>query len=201
MKIYFGDDREKISREIKRELGDDYEVIEGSEVKFADLYNIFSGASLFSSERKILVKDFCEGEVELVRLKDFLDSANKVIVWESKLDKRSVGYKELKKAGVEMCEFKRPEVRNTEVFDVLDAAWAGKGKNAVMLCEKIEKTQDAYMFFGLMVTQMMKKYDIKQGRREKLALKELAECDKKMKSTGMEPWTLVKATLLTISRL
>ena len=84
------------------------------------------------------------------------------------------------------------------MFGILDTAMRN-GAEAVKAVEKIEEKQDPYMFFGLLVTQALKKYGMRQGTKEKKILKILAELDMQMKTTAMEPWLLVKAALVRIA--
>ena len=81
------------------------------------------------------------------------------------------------------------------MFEIFEMAMRD-GERAVRMCEQIELTQDPYMFFGLMVTQALKKFGVRQGVRERKILKELAELDVRMKTSGMEPWILVKMFLV-----
>ena len=199
LEIYYGDNRIKAEGAIKKTLGSGYEVIDGAELKTDDLPNIFMGTSLFTSERAILIKDLGENTEVWNKLINYIDTSNKVIIWEQKLDKRTAAYKELAKAGVKMVEFaltEAPEAR--EVFNILDTAWHD-GKKAVLKLEKIEMNQDPYMFVGLMVTQAIKKFEYRQGSKEKRVLKELSKLDIRMKSTSMQPWSLVKSFLLQVS--
>lgn len=55
--IFTGNDRPKIQSEIKKLLGEDYEVFDGENLTIQDIYNICLGNSLFSTVRKILIKD------------------------------------------------------------------------------------------------------------------------------------------------
>lgn len=200
MKIYYGDDRAKAERMIKRELGNGYEVIEGESLTLNDMPSVFLGMSLFSEIRNILIKDLGVNKECFSELIKYANSNNKVILWESKLDKRTNVYKELKKAGVAMVECASLEpAKNYEVFDVLEMAMKGNGEKAVRLAEKIEKTQDPFMFVGLLATQAIKKYETRQGGRERQVLKELADLDVKMKTTAEEPWNLIKVYLLRIA--
>ena len=140
LEIYYGDNRIKAEGAIKKTLGSGYEVIDGAELKTDDLPNIFMGTSLFTSERAILIKDLGENTEVWNKLINYIDTSNKVIIWEQKLDKRTTAYKELAKAGVKMVEFaltEAPEAR--EVFNILDTAWHD-GKKAVLKLDKIEKT-------------------------------------------------------------
>lgn len=86
------------------------------------------------------------------------------------------------------------------VFGVLDMALRD-GRRAVAQVEQIELEQDPYMFFGLLVTQALKKFEQRGGVREKRLLKELAKLDMEMKTTGLEPWMLIKAFLLRAKSL
>ena len=65
------------------------------------------------------------------------------------------------------------------------------------MCEKIETTNDPFMFMGLMVTQAVKKLQYNNPRAA-LALKALSAADLDMKSTSLEPWTIIKMALLKI---
>ena len=58
------------------------------------------------------------------------------------------------------------------------------------------------MFFGLMVSQALKKLEWKpNGAKEKRALGKLSELDMLMKTTSIEPWVLVKGFLTQLSSL
>ena len=199
IRIFYGDDRVRAQKEIKRLLSDNYEVVEGADLQATDLPSLFLGASLFSEERRILVKDMGENAVCFGELVKYLQTPHGVIVWESKLDKRTATYKTLVKQKIEIKEFKLMEAPEKKlVFDVFDEAWRGNGKRAVGMVEQIETTNDPYMFLGLLVSQVMRKLesgDRKAGR----AVKILAECDIKMKSTAFSPWTLIKAALVKLA--
>lgn len=201
IKIFYGENRLEAEKAVKRALGEDYEVYEGESLQVVDLPSIFRGTSLFGEgERKILLKDLAENSAVWEKIGDYLDTEHEVIIWEMKIDKRSAGYKRLKEAGAEMMEFperKRPEMNL--VFNILDTALVD-GKKAVAMVEKIELTQDPYMFFGLMVTQMLKKFESsRSGGRERKIIEEMAKVDIEMKSSSIEPWMLIKGLLLQIS--
>lgn len=199
LKIFSGDDRVKISQEVKKVLGEGYEVFEGGELKFSDLASLFFGTSLFSEKRKILVKDISENKEVFERIPEYVTTEHTVVIWETKLDKRTAAYKALKKAGVEFFEFKIPEPKDSkEVLNIFEVALRD-GEKAVRMVEKIENTQDPYMFFGLLVSQALRKFEWKQGRKEKRVLKELSKLDKQMKSTTFSPWQLLKSFLLLLS--
>lgn len=207
IRIFTGDDRVKISEKVKRELGEGYEVFEGESLTLADLASLFLGGSLFAVDgRKILVKDFSENKEVFAefaeRIEEWLKTDAEVIIWETKLDKRLVATKALVKAGVKVEEFKlREPVDMKAVFNIYDVALRD-GARAVAELTKIEATQDPYMFFGLMVSQALKKLEWRpNGAKEKRVLKELATVDMQMKSTAVEPWMLVKSFLLRVATL
>jgi len=207
IKIFTGDDRVRAQAEILRVLGKGYEVFEGESLTSADLPGIFLGTTLFSAgARKILVKDLGENRevfAELAeKIGEYVKTDAEVVIWESKLDKRLAATKALVKAGVEVREFKAAEPVNMKaVFDIYNIALKD-GAKAVRELEKIESKQDPYMFFGLMVSQALKKLEWgPNGAKEKRVLKELARVDIQMKSTGVDPWILVKAFLLRASAI
>ena len=201
IKCFFGDDRVAILKRIKQEFSDGYEVFEGENISKGDLQNIFFGVSLFVEDRKIVIKDLSEDKEAFSELKKYIETPHSVILWESKLDKRTSVFKELEKAGVKFLEFKVPESKDKNLmFDIFDVAMRN-GKKAISMVEKIEMEQDPFMFVGLLSTQAIKKFDYFQGRKEKRVLKELSKLDMLMKSTSIEPWTLVKLSLLKFSSL
>ena len=202
IKIVYGDDRKRAEKHVKRQLGEKYEVVEGEGLTLDGLVNLMNGNSLFDEKRNILIKDFGENGEIFAKICDYVNTKNNVVVWESKLDKRSVVYKKMKEAGIEMVECKVAEpMRNNEVFDIFDLAMRGEGAKAARIIEKIEKNQDAYAYIGLLTTQALKRYEAKQGNKEKLVIKMLGELDMQTKSSQVEPWELVKIFILQISQL
>lgn len=201
-KVFYGDDRVATESAIKSLLGPKYEVFEGEILELQDLPSIFLGTSLFNTEqRQILLKDVSENASVWEKIPDYLETSHEVVLWEKKLDKRSVVYKRLKEAGVELREF--PERQKPEaklVFGILETALRD-GARAVQMVEQIELTQDPYMFFGLMVTQALKRFEARQGIHERQMIKELAKLDLQMKTTALDPWLLVKSFLLRVGQL
>lgn len=202
LKVFAGDDRVAAQKAVKRALGVDYEVFEGEQLAITDLPSIFQGMSLLGAlgaeKRYILLKDVSENAAVWEKIPDYAETEHEVVIWETKLDKRSATYKKLKSSGVVLEEFslqKPPEAGL--VFSILDTALRD-GTEAVRMVEKIELTQDPYMFFGLMVTQALKKFEAQNGVLERKILKKLAQLDIQMKTTAVEPWTLVKAFLLEV---
>lgn len=202
LRVFVGDDRVSAEMALKRLIGGNYEVFEGENLGAGDLPSIFQGASLFETgKRRILLKNLSENAAVWEKIAEYAKTEHEVVVWELKIDKRSAGYKNLKAAGVEIQEFTlkaKPEVKM--VFGVLDMALRD-GRRAVAQVEQIELEQDPYMFFGLLVTQALKKFEQRGGVREKRLLKELAKLDMEMKTTGLEPWMLIKAFLLRAKSL
>lgn len=228
LRIFYGENRLEAEKNVKRVLGEGYEVFEGENLSVGDLPSIFQGTSLFGGlggfegssglsggfagagggvasfggGRRILLKNLGENAEVWAKLADYRETEHEVVVWEGKIDKRSAGYKQLKEAGVEMVEFsalKKPEAGL--VFGILDTAMRD-GVRAVRDLEKIETDQDPFMFFGLLVTQALKKYEYSGGgARERRIMKELAKVDLQMKSTGVEPWMLIKSFLLRVGSL
>ncbi len=199
LRVFVGEDRLAAEMALKRVIGGNYEVFEGENLAVNDLPSIFQGTSLFETgKRRILLKNLSENPALWEKVADYADTEHEVVVWELKLDKRSLGYKNLKSLGVEIQEFAlkaKPEAKM--VFGVLDTALRD-GKRAVAQVEQIELEQDPFMFFGLMVTQALKKFEQKGGAKEKRLLKELAKLDMEMKTTGLDPWMLIKAFLLRV---
>ena len=201
IKIFYGDDRIRAEGAIKKFLGENYEVLEGAEVQTADLPSIFRGASLFAEKRAILIKDLGENKDVLELVGGFTDTPHDVAIFESKLDKRTNFYKEIKDK-VEIVEFKLIEPVDTKaVFDIFNVA-KRDGARAVKMLEKIEDKQDPFMFFGLLVSQAVKDFQFRQGTKEKRVLLELSKLDMQMKSeSSIQPFSLLKSFLLQVSLL
>ena len=97
LRIFYGNDRVKTQKEIRRILGEDYEVVEGADLKLVDLPSVFMGSSLLTSERKILIKELSAVKENFEKLEDYLDAPNEIIIWENNVDKRTSLYKKLVK--------------------------------------------------------------------------------------------------------
>ncbi len=200
IKIFYGDDRVRAKNEIAKFLGQDYEVFDGSDLTPEDLPSLFFGTSLFATERSILIRDFLSNKVVFEKLPEYLSTPHKVALFESKLDKRSTTYKDLKDK-IKIREFTLPTNQNFSlVFDIFKTA-KKDGKKAVDLLRKIEQDQDPMMFFGLLVSQAIKDFSAKQGTKEKRVLMELSRTDILMKTTSSQPWLLVESFLLQVSSL
>ena len=123
-----------------------------------------------------------------------------VVIWELKLDKRSVAYKNLK-TQVEICEFNLPQNANFGmVFDIYKTA-KRDGKKAVEMLEKIKDDEEPIRFCGLLISQALKDYKSHPGVKEKRVLRELSKLDLNLKTTSTQPWLLLQAFLLQVSSL
>ncbi len=200
IRIFSGEDRVRAKNEIEKTLGTDYEVVEGSELETTDLPNIFLGTSLLSSNRKILIRDLSINKPVFEKLPDYLASPHDVIIFETKLDKRSNTYK-LLKGKIEIKEFAlKPDPNQNLVFGIYNTAKLD-GKKAIKDLEKIKLNQDPMMFFGLLVSQALRDFQQHQGTKEKKALKELSKLDLDLKSSKLSSWLLIESFLLRLSSL
>lgn len=200
IKIFTGDDRLRAGQEIKRLLGDDYEVMEGVELTPGDLASAMRGASLFSEMRKILIRDLSANKAVFDELPMYLDTPHEVVIWELKLDKRSSVYKTLKDK-VEIREFNLQKSADFGVvFDIYRVA-KRDGRRAVGMLKAIEQDEDPIRFAGLLISQALKDYARNAGAKEKRVLRELSELDLKLKATSYSPWLLVESSLLRLASL
>ena len=200
IRVYYGDDRVRATKDIEKILGDEYEVIDGSELGTGDLASVFWGNSLLSEQRNILIRDMSSNKSVYDKLPEYLNTMHNIVIFELKIDKRSATYKTLKDK-IEWKEYKLPVNPNMRlVFDIYRTA-KRDGKKAVAMLEKIKSEEDPVMFCGLMVSQALKDYKAHPGAKEKRVLKELSELDLNMKSTSLQPWMLVQGFLLRLSLL
>lgn len=200
IRIFYGEDRVRISEQIKKLLGDNYEVLDGAELTPNDLPSIFLGASLFAEKRTIVIRDLGDNKEVFEKIGDYLNTPHDIILFETKLDKRTTTYKQLKDK-IEIKEFALPvNVNANLVFDIYKTA-KRDGKKAVQMLEQIENEQDPYMFLGLLVSQALKDFSMRQGTKEKRVLQELSRLDIAMKSTSLQPFSLLKSFLLQVSSL
>ncbi|MBQ9018202.1 hypothetical protein IJ117_00350 [Candidatus Saccharibacteria bacterium] len=200
LEIFTGDDRVRAMHEIVKILGKDHETIDAADLTPSDLPTIFQGASLLASTRNILIRDFTTNKAVYAELPKYLGTPHHIILLESKLDKRSATYKEIKDQVI-VREFKLPENTNfTIVFDIYRTA-KRDGVKAVKMLETIKSTEDPIKFTGLLVSQAIKDFSANpQGTRERRILSDLAKMDLEQKTTGIDPWLLVESFLLRISR-
>ncbi len=198
IRIFFGENRIKANQEIKKILGEDYEIFEGSDLTPQQLPSLFLGNSLFTSKRKILVRDLALNKTTFDQLPNYLNTPHDVILFETKIDKRTNTFKLLKNK-VEIREFSLQENPNLKIiFDIFRVAKID-GKKAVAMLDSIQENEDPIQFTGLLISQALKDFERKQGIKEKKVLKELSKLDLNLKSTSLEPWLLVKSFLLQLS--
>ncbi|MBR3365957.1 hypothetical protein IKG48_02450 [Candidatus Saccharibacteria bacterium] len=206
--IYYGDDRMKISQEVKKALGEEYEIFDGENLGVQDIVNICQGASLFGDKRKILIRDLTparkekdEGDDEpgvdfYAEFLKYVDTPHTIVIWETVTPRRK-SFKEFSKcAGVKTQQFKIFEKK--KIFDIAELALVD-GKKAALELKKVEDENDPYMFVGLLVSKLCQKYNYSHGAKEKRALVALSELDMQMKTTSMRPWTLLESFLLELS--
>lgn len=203
IKVFYGDDRVRAQQEIVAFLGADYEVVEGGDLTPEDLPTLFFGASLFVTERAILVRDFWSNRAVADLLPQYVDTPHRVAMLEAKVDKRSAAYKDLaKNPAVEFREFKLPEKQDFRaVFDVYRTA-KRDGARAVKMLEGLKSGEEPIMFAGLLASQAIKDFAARPtGVKERRILRELARTDMQMKTTAVEPWLLVESFLLRMSQM
>ena len=199
IRIFTGDDRIRAGKEIKKLLGENYEVIDCADLTPKDLTPIFLGKTLFDSRRRILLRDFTANSSIYPELKNFLNTPHNIVLLETKLDKRTNAYKEIKDK-VEIKEFKLPPKTDfREVYNIYNIT-KRDGKKAVDMLRKIEKDEDPIRFTGLLISQAFKDFGQRQGVKEKQVLKELSKLDIRLKTTKIDSWLLVESFLLTISK-
>ena len=215
--VLSGSDRVKIQSAITKILGGDYEIFDGAELKPQDIMNIFKGATLFSAERKILIKDITpaakgkgtgdSGADDSVSAKPaeekadlyeemfkYIDTKHTVVIWETTLSRKK-SYKDfIKSPKVQTKKYDAAKPADAGVvFEILDTA-KFDGAAAVRKLERIKDDNDPYMFFGLLVSQVLK-------RKEKRVLIELSKLDMQMKTSTIEPWSLISSFLAQVSSL
>lgn len=200
IKIFYGEDRVRAKQAIEKFLGKDYEVIDCADLTPADLPTIFQGTTLFAEKRSILLRDFTANKSIYEHLPDYLTTTHNVALFETKLDKRSAVYKQIKNQ-VEITEFPLAKKQNiNQIFDIYRTA-KHDGKKALQMLEQIKSEEDPIMFTGLLVSQALKDFAAHPGSREKRIVKELAMTDLQMKTTKVEPWLLVESFLIRLSSL
>ncbi len=202
IKIFYGDDRVRAREMVDKILGDNYEVIEADNLTSGDMDSVFLGTSLFGETRNILIKSLSENKECWSLLPNYINTSHNVIIFEASIDKRSATYKELsKKKDVEFKEFRLAEpIDKNLVFDIFDVAYKKNGTKAIKMCEKIQATNDPYMFMGLMTTQAFKRLELRE-RKASEVVKTLGETDITMKSATVEPWMAIKIALYKIANI
>lgn len=203
IKVFFGEDRVRAKKEIENLLTTDYEVIDCADLTEQDLPTIFHGATFFDNgKRRILLRDFTANKPLAdhlaERLDDYATTTHDIILFETKLDKRSVFYKSLKDK-LDFKEFSAPVTNNFKELQDIYVTAKKSGEKAVAKLKKIEHQEDPIMFFGFLVSQALRDFSSNPtSTSQKRALRELAKIDLQMKSSTVEPWLLVETALLLI---
>jgi len=207
IRVFSGSDRAKIAEEVKKVLGEGYEVFDGENLTEMDIMNICVGSSILNPERKILVKDLTpvgkkesavDGYAEMMK---YPEVRHEIVIWETNLSRKKTYKDFIARKDVTAQKFDLATPANArDVFNIFDVALRD-GPKAVAMLEKIEENNDPYQFMGLLTKNAIDKYSFRYGAREKRILKELSELDMQMKSSGVEPWSLVKGFLLRLSSI
>ena len=209
--VFLGDDRERISREVKKVLGEDYEVFEGENLGLQDLVNICQGRNLFNPERKILIRDLtparkdegvegASGVDYYAELIKYVNTPHTIVIWETTTSKKK-SFQEFKKArGVEVRTFKIVKDDWKRPYEICDLAFRD-GKRAVLELRKIEDESDPYLFIGILTAKIYSRYEYSFSKKDKRALEELAELDMLTKTSKIAPWRLVEGFLLRIGTI
>lgn len=200
IEIYTGNDRVRAKAKIQKTLGDNYEVIDAVNLTPADLPSIFLGASLFAETRNILIRDFSENKSIFDELPKYLNTPHKIILFETKLDKRSTTYKIIKDK-IKIEEFTLPEKTDFNFTYSIYKIAKTDGKRAVKMLEEIKNNEEPIRFCGLLISQALKDFGFRQGIKEKKILKALSELDMNLKSTSIDGWLLIETFLLQLSTI
>lgn len=200
IKVFYGDDRVRAKQAISKFLGEDYEIIDATDLTPSDLPSIFLGQTLFVDTRKIMIRDFFANTAVSEQLANYLQTPHDIAIFDLKIDKRKDAYKAVKDQ-IEFQEFTLPKNPNLRlVFDIYKTA-KHDGPKSIKLLEKIKSEEDPMMFLGLLASQALKDFDARQGIKEKKIMKALAKTDLQMKSTSIDPWLLIESFLLEVSHL
>ena len=205
IKVFYGNDRTRIRREIERFLGKDYETIEGENLEPKDLPNIFQGTTLFNAgaERRILILDpvkSAAGEF----LADYANTPHKVAILEAKPDAKLTAWRKLSQAA-ETLKFDTPELDTRAMFDIYRTA-KSDGTRAVTRLRELEPNLEPKAFIGVMASQAFRDYADFGGAKEKWAIRELAKVDMNLgkvvaaESSGDRPWLLIESFLMLLSK-
>ena len=202
IKIFYGTDRQKTQQAVEKVLGKNYEVIEADNISRADMETIFKGTSLFGETRNILLKSLNENKECWESFPNYLETTHNMVIWLSALDKRSVVYKAVSKVKeIEIKEFTKEEkVDRFLAFKIADEAFAGRGVEAVKMCERVQQTDDPYLMMGAIISQACKRLEVRNSKAIR-AIKILAKADIDMKSADVDGWNIVKIALLEIGQL
>ena len=200
--VFSGNDRVKIQEKIQKILGEDYEIFEGNALDATSLMEICSGASLFATERKILIKDLTVKGSEFSPyeiLSKYADTPHTIVIWESTTS--------LKKAFKDFCKLsqvKKEKIDAVEtvdrfaMFKIFDKALVD-GETALKEYRALKS--DPYMAVGALASWAVNKYKFRYGEREKRIVKAVAELDMQTKTLKIAPELLVEAFLARVNKI
>ena len=203
--IYYGDDRLKSEENARKVLGEKYEVIDAATLEAKDLPTLFLGASLFETERKILIKGLFDKKELYTELEKYIKTPHEIVILEDKVPGTLAVVKALKKTNeVELLEFKTAEVKNPYlVFNIFDMCLKNQ-KKALEMLEEAKKTEDPYALIGAFASSAVKNLkSAPKSKRYKNILKELAKIDMLLKTSKFseDPWLLIEAFVLRIDKM
>ena len=151
-------------------------------------------------KRAILIRDLTTNRPVYDEIPKFLNTPHNIILLETKLDKRSATYKEIKDK-IKIKEFSLPENQNLHIALSIFSTAKTDGKRAVAMLGQIEQNEDPIMFLGLLASQALKDFSLRHGAKEVRILKDLAKTDLAIKTTKVEPWLLIKSFLLRLKSI
>ena len=206
--IFDGEDRKKAEQKARMILGEKIEIIDADNISLAELESIFLGVTFFEAERRILIKDLFLKKDLVEKLPNLINTPHKIVLLETKLDKRGAVYKELVKLAKTNSEIKfetfaaaEQTVDRNAVFRIFDLAMTD-GRRAVKNLQGIESDNDPYVTIGAWTKKACDLLE-RNPKKARAILKELAKIDVLVKSTDFskEPWTLLEGLLLRIPNL
>lgn len=206
--IFDGEDRKKAEQKVRMILGEKIEIIDADNIGLAELESIFLGITFFEAERRILIKDLFLKKDLVEKLPNLINTPHKIVLLETKLDKRGAVYKELVKLAKTNMEIKfetfaaaEQTVDRNAVFRIFDLAMTD-GRRAVKNLQSIESDNDPYVTIGAWTKKACDLLE-RNPKKARVILKELAKIDVLVKSTDFskEPWVLLEGLLLRIPNL
>ena len=206
IQVFFGDDRTAATNEIKKQLGENYEVIDAAELSADALPDIFFGTTLFADERKILIKDLFSNTDLLNAFGNYLDTPHQVIILESALDRRKAAIKDLEKdPRLKFQKFEKA-VSSADrffVFNIYDQALTNPAA-AVKALRAREAEQEPYACLGAWTKKALDNLaKNEKSAKNRRIVKELAKIDLALKTTKLSnnPWPVLESFLLRIKTL
>ena len=208
--IFDGEDRKKAEQKARMILGEKIEIIDADNIGLAELESIFLGVTFFEAERRILIKDLFLKKDLVEKLPNLINTPHKIVLLETKLDKRGAVYKELVKLAKTNSEIKfetfaaaEQTVDRNAVFRIFDLAMTD-GRRAVKNLQSIESDNDPYATIGAWTKKAVDLFASKKNaEKERRILKRLAEIDMLLKQTNFskEPWVVLESFLIELSSL